>query len=71
MTARLRQVVGMVIGFVMTVFMVLLFMELRLARTMRALAEKMAIGILFRVICIQELYPVLLTGYAGCSQVLS
>ena len=54
-----------IIGFVITVFIVLLFMELRIARTMRALAEKIAIGIPFRAICIQELYPMLLTGCAG------
>ena len=66
-TARLGQAVFMVvtIGFVITVFIVLLFMELRMARTMRALAEKIAIGIPFRAICIQELYPMLFTGCAG------
>ena len=66
-TARLGQAVFMVImiGFGITVFIVLLFMELRMARTMRALAEKIAIGIPFRAICVQELYPMLISGCAG------
>ena len=66
-TARLSQSVYLVIviGFVITVFIVMLFMELRLARTMRALAEKTAIGIPFKAICIQELYPMLITGGLG------
>ena len=66
-TARLGQAVYMVIliGFVITVFIVLLFMELRLARSMRALAEKIAIGISIKAICMQELYPMLFTGGAG------
>ena len=65
--ARLSQAVCLVIiiGFAITVFIVLLFMELRLARTMRSLAEKIAIGIPLRAICIQELYPMLFTGCAG------
>ena len=66
-TARLGQAVYLVMGisFVITIFIVLLFMELRLARTMRALAEKIAIGIPIKAICIQELYPMLFTGCAG------
>ena len=66
-TARLGQAVYMVIiiGFVITVFIVLLFMELRLARSMRGLAEKIAIGIPIKAICMQELYPMLFTGGAG------
>ena len=66
-TARLGQAVYLVvaISFVITIFIVLLFMELRLARTMRALAEKIAIGIPIKAICIQELYPMLFTGVAG------
>ena len=66
-TARLGQSVYLVIviSFVITIFIVLLFMELRLARTMRALAEKIAIGIPIKAICIQELYPMLFTGGAG------
>ena len=66
-TVRLSQAVYLVImiGFVITVFIVLLFMELRLARTMRALAEKIAMGIPIKAICIQELYPMLFTGGIG------
>ena len=66
-TARLSQAVYLVImiGFVITIFIVLLFMELRLARTMRALAEKMVMGISVRAICIQELYPMLFSGGIG------
>ena len=66
-TTRLSQAVYLVIiiGFVITIFIVLLFMELRLARTMRTLAEKMAIGIPLKAICVQELYPMLFTGGIG------
>ena len=66
-TARLSQAVYLVtmIGFVITIFIVLLFMELRLARTMRALAEKIVMGISVKAICMQELYPMLFTGTAG------
>ena len=66
-TTRLSQAVYLVImiGFVITIFIVLLFMELRLARTTRALAEKIAIGIPVKAICIQELYPMLFMGGAG------
>ena len=66
-TARLDQAVYLVImiGFVITIFIVLLFMELRLARTMRALAEKIVMGIPLKAICIQELYPILFTGVTG------
>ena len=66
-TARLSLAVYLVIliGFVITVFIVLLFMELRLARTMRALAEKIVMGISVKAICMQELYPMLFTGATG------
>jgi putative ABC transport system permease protein len=40
-------------------------MELRLARTMHALVEKIAMGIPIKAICIQELYPMLLLGGTG------
>ena len=66
-TTRLGQAVYLVImiGFVITIFIVLLFMELRLARTMRALTEKIVMGIPLKAICIQELYPMLFTGGIG------
>ena len=66
-TSRFGQAVYWVvlIGIVITVFIVLLFMELRFARTMHALAEKLAIGIPVKAICAQELYPMLLLGGAG------
>ena len=66
-TARLSQAVYMVIlvGMVITVFIVMLFMELRIARTVRALAEKIAVGIPIKAICMQELYPMLITGSIG------
>ena len=66
-TDRLSQAVYLVvmIGFVITIFIVLLFMELRLARTMRALAEKIVMGISVKAICLQELYPMLFAGGAG------
>ena len=66
-TARLSQAVYLVImiGFVITIFIVLLFMELRLARTMRTLAEKIVMGISVKAICVQELYTMLITGGTG------
>lgn len=66
-TARFGESVYLVIliGAVITVFIVLLFMELRLARTMHALAEKITMGIPMKSICIQELYPMLLLGGSG------
>lgn len=66
-TSRFGQAVCWVvlIGIVITVFIVLLFMELRFARTMHALAEKLAMGIPVKAICAQELYPMLLLGGAG------
>ena len=68
-TTRLSQAVYMVIltGMVITVFIVLLFMELRIARTIRALAKKIAVGIPIKAICIQELYPMLFTGSIGAA----
>ena len=66
-TTRLSQAVYLVImiGFIITIFIVLLFMELRLARTMRAVAEKIVMGIPLKAIYIQELYPMLITGGIG------
>ena len=66
-TSGIRQAVTSVvfIGIVITVFIVLLFMELRLARTMHALAEKLAMGIPLKAICMQELYPMLFLGGIG------
>ncbi len=66
-TSGIRQAVTLVafIGIVITVFIVLLFMELRLARTMHALAEKLAMGIPLKAICMQELYPMLFLGGIG------
>lgn len=66
-TVRFSQAVYliMIIGIIITIFIVLLYMELRLARTMHALAEKIAMGIPIKAICIQELYPMLLLGGTG------
>ncbi len=66
-TVRFSQAVYLVIiiGMIITIFIVLLYMELRLSRTMHALAEKIAIGIPIKAICIQELYPMLLLGGTG------
>lgn len=66
-TVRFSQAVYLIIiiGMIITVFIVLLYMELRLARTMHALAEKIAMGIPIKAICIQELYPMLLLGGTG------
>lgn len=66
-TVRFSQAVYLIIiiGMIITIFIVLLFMELRLARTMHALVEKIAMGIPIKAICIQELYPMLLLGGTG------
>ena len=66
-TARVSEAVRLVIviGIVITFFIVLLFMELRVARTMRTLAEKIAMGIPINAICIQELYPMFFLGGTG------
>lgn len=66
-TVRFSQAVYLIIiiGIIITIFIVLLYMELRLARTMHALAEKIAMGIPIKAICIQELYPMLLLGSTG------
>jgi len=66
-TVRFSQAVYLIIiiGMIITIFIVLLYMELRLARTMHALAEKIAMGIPIKAICIQELYPMLLFGGTG------
>lgn len=66
-TVRFSQAVYLIIiiGIIITIFIVLLYMELRLARTMHALAEKIAMGIPIKAICIQELYPMLLLGGTG------
>lgn len=66
-TTRFSQAVWLiiVIGMIITVFIVLLYMELRLARTMYALVEKIAMGIPIKAICIQELYPMLFLGGTG------
>ena len=66
-TVRFSQAVYLIIiiGMIITIFIVLLYMELRLARTMHALVEKIAMGIPIKAICIQELYPMLLLGGTG------
>ena len=66
-TVRFSQAVYLIIiiGMIITIFIVLLYMELRLARTMHALAEKIAMGIPIKAISIQELYPMLLLGGTG------
>ena len=78
MDAFLEQVIGGVtklfskavygviaIGIIITVFIIMLFMELRLARTMHALAEKVVMGIPMKAIYLQELYPMLIHGVTG------
>lgn len=66
-TTRLGEAVWFVIGtgFVITALIVVLFMELRLARMSGALAQKIAIGIPLSGIFMQELYPVLIHGGLG------
>lgn len=66
-TVRFSRAVYLIIiiGMIITIFIVLLYMELRLARTMHALAEKIIMGIPTKAICMQELYPMLLLGGTG------
>lgn len=66
-TVRFSQAVYMIviISVVITIFIVLLYMELRMARTSHTLAEKIAMGIPIKAICIQELYPMFMLG-ASC-----
>lgn len=55
----------LLIGICLTVLITALFLKLRMAREMAALAAKKAMGIPFTAIFLQELYPVLLAGGAG------
>lgn len=66
-SARVAQAAGLVLltGVLITVFLVILFMELRLVRSMPMLAEKLAMGIPHRAMLRQELYPMLLSGGSG------
>ena len=66
-TVRFSQAVYLVIitGMIITIFIMLLYMELRLARTMHVLAGKIAMGIPVKAICMQELYPIFFTGCTG------
>ncbi len=66
-TVRFSQAVYLVItiGIIITIFIVLLYMELRFARTIHVLAGKIAMGIPMKAICMQELYPMLFTGCTG------
>ena len=67
-TGRIGKSIYMilVIGIVITVLMVLLFMELRLTRNAPALAEKIMMGIDFASIRLQELCPMLIPALLGC-----
>jgi putative ABC transport system permease protein len=67
-TGRIGKSVYMilVIGIVITVLMVLLYMELRLTRNAPALAEKIMMGIDFTSIRLQEMYPMLIPALLGC-----
>jgi len=66
-TIRFGEAVYLVviIGIVITIFSVLLYMELRLARSMHTLAEKIVMGVPMKAIYIQELYPMLIQGGLG------
>lgn len=66
-TAQVRQasVAAFVIGIGLIGMIVMLFLNLRIAREGRMLAGKKAIGIPFHAICRQEVYPVLLSGVIG------
>ena len=66
-SAQVKRASGLVIflGLCLAGLMVLLFIKLRIAREMGALATKQAIGLSFRDIVLQELYPIVLTGGSG------
>lgn len=66
-TAQVRTaaVAAFVIGICLIGMIVMLFLNLRIAREGRMIAGKKAMGISFWDICRQELYPVLLTGGIG------
>lgn len=66
-TGRIGKSIYMilVIGIVITVLMVVLFMELRLTRNAPALAEKIMMGIDYASIRLQELYPMLIPALLG------
>lgn len=66
-TVRFSRAVYMVVitGMMITIFIMLLYMELRLARNMDVFAGKIAIGIPLKAICMQELYPLFFTGGTG------
>lgn len=53
------------IGIGLTVLITALFLKLRIAREVAALAAKKVMGIPFTAICLQELYPVLFAGGFG------
>lgn len=57
--------VAFFIGICLTILIVLLFLKLRMAREIAALAAKRAMGIPFVAMVKQELYPVMLAGGAG------
>ena len=55
----------MVLGIALESIMVMLFLKLRLAKQAGDLAVKRAMGISYRSILMQELYPVMLAGGCG------
>lgn len=66
-TAQVQQAsyAVLLIGVCLTVLITALFLKLRVAREIAALAAKKAMGIPFTAICLQELYPVLFAGGFG------
>lgn len=54
-----------VIGIGLVIFILFLFLKLRIARMAGALMGKRAMGIPFTAICMQELYPILIAGIVG------
>lgn len=66
-TGRIEQasIAVFAVGIFITACIILLFMELKIAKALPLLAEKKAIGIPFASICLQELIPVLFTGGTG------
>lgn len=55
------------IGICLTALITVLFMKLRMAKEAAALAVKRAIGIPFRSVIKQELYPMVFAGSAACA----
>ena len=55
----------LLLSLLIAALMVLLFMKLRLARESRSIAVKGVLGLSFKNILLQEIYPILIAGFSG------